>query len=258
MKTFNLDGYIVHKDEKWMYDMFGVSSVTQDDIRNFIEEAFGEEIQINIDCYGGDVWVASDIYAALRAYKGKSVANITGLSASASTVAMLGCKKVVAAPTSQFMMHLASTSAEGNRNDMTAAAERLRVVDESIINAYEIKTGLERSVLDGIMSKTTWMTAQDALKHGFIDEILLKDGEELTEPQITAIMAASSRVYNVTALNPEKMRNLAAKLKETPPKDEEIPPNDNGGESQPVADTDFTQRDQYLKSKLERMEVMLK
>lgn len=298
MKTLNVDGYIVHKDDKWIYDLFEVSTVTQEDVRAFLKDADGEDIQLNIDCYGGAVWVASDMYADLRAYKGKSTANITGLSASASTVLMLGCEKVVAAPTAQFMMHLASTSTDGNRNDMMAAAAALKSVDDSIINAYELKTGLDRKTLNEIMEKATWMTVQEAKEYGFIDEITLKEGETLTKPQITAVMAMTNRIYAMAAVKPGAIQKLAKRLKNTA-EEESNPldsiftsPNgktyrlladaagdyrlgkvsnkpaadeggiftpkepDNGGNSQPVTDT--TQRDQFLRTKYEHMEVMSK
>lgn len=271
MKKLNIDGYIVHQDDKWLYDMFGVSSITQGDIRNFLEEADGEDVQLDIDCFGGDVWIASDIYSDLRAYKGKSTANVIGLSASASTIAMLGCNRVAASPTAQFMTHLASTGAEGNYHDMEDAAARLKVCDESIINAYEIKTGLDRETLSQLMEKTTWMTAQEAKNYGFIDEITLKEGEKLSDLQVTAVMAATNRVYNIASIKPETINALSKRFKnpitneETAskgsillPKTEEVPLNDNGEETQPVSDTKFTARDQYLETKYKHMEVLSK
>jgi len=235
LKTLNVEGYIVRNDDKWMYDLFGVSSITPNDLRNFLTDANGDEIELRIDCFGGDVWVASDMYSDLRDYKGKSTSNTIGLSASASTVLMLGCDKVIASPTAQFMMHNVQTGTQGDYRDMEQAATFLKNANETVVNAYEIKTGMDRSKLAGIMDSTTWMTAQQAKSHGFIDEISLKEGESLSDLQISAVMSMSSRAYAVASIDTMKMHEYAMKFKGDPEKPAELL-NENRGESEPVSD----------------------
>ena len=50
------------------------------------------------------------------------------------------------------------------------------------MNAYEIKTGLSRHKISQLMDGETWMNAKEAVKLGFADEILFRDGEE-PEPE---------------------------------------------------------------------------
>ncbi len=45
-------------------------------------------------------------------------------------------------------------------------------VKESIINAYEIKTGLSRAKLSHLMDAETWMDANSAIEYGFADEVM--------------------------------------------------------------------------------------
>ena len=56
--------------------------------------------------------------------------------------------------------------------DMEKAIEMLNEVKESIINAYEIKTGQSRTVLSHLMEDETWMNAKKAIELHFADGIL--------------------------------------------------------------------------------------
>ena len=55
---------------------------------------------------------------------------------------------------------------------MTKAIEMLDEVKESIVNAYEIKTGLSRAKISHLMDAETWMNANKAIELGFADDIL--------------------------------------------------------------------------------------
>jgi ATP-dependent Clp protease protease subunit len=65
---------------------------------------------------------------------------------------------------------------------MQKAIDMLSEVKESIMNAYEIKSGLSRNKISKLMDAETWMNAKEAKKLGFADEILFTDG---TEPNAT-------------------------------------------------------------------------
>jgi ATP-dependent Clp protease protease subunit len=51
----------------------------------------------------------------------------------------------------------------------------LSEVKESIINAYELKTGLSRTQLSHLMDAETWMNARKAIELGFADTVLTND-----------------------------------------------------------------------------------
>ena len=69
--------------------------------------------------------------------------------------------------------------------EMQKAIEMLNEVKESIMNAYEIKSGLSRHKISQLMDAETWMNAKEAVKLGFADEILFRDGEK-SVPEDTA------------------------------------------------------------------------
>lgn len=163
-RVLELNGTIA--EESWFDD-----DITP---RMFKEELYSGTgpITIWINSPGGDCIAASQIYSMLMDYKGEVTVKIDGIAASAASVIAMAGTKVVIAPTALIMIHNPSTSANGDHRDMSKTIEVLNEVKESIINAYEIKTGLSRAVLSHMMDAVTWMNANKAIELGFADEIL--------------------------------------------------------------------------------------
>lgn len=145
-------------------------------------------ITVWINSPGGDCVAASQIYAMLMDYKDEVTVKIDGLAASAASVIAMAGTKVLMAPTAMMMIHNPITAAFGDTADMQKAIEMLDEVKESIINAYEIKTGQSRTKLSHLMNEETWMNANKAIELGFCDG-LLEDGK----PQGTPVAFAYSR-----------------------------------------------------------------
>ena len=140
----------------------------------FKEELFAGSgpITIWISSPGGDCIAASQIYSMLMDYKGDITVKIDGIAASAASVIAMAGTKVLMTPTAVMMVHNPATMAFGDHVEMEKAIEMLSEVKESIINAYEIKTGLPRKQLAKMMDNTTWMNANKAVEFGFADDIL--------------------------------------------------------------------------------------
>lgn len=168
-RVLELNGTIA--EESWFDD-----DITP---RMFKEELYSGTgpITIWINSPGGDCIAASQIYSMLMDYKGEVTVKIDGIAASAASVIAMAGTKVVIAPTALIMIHNPSTSANGDHRDMSKTIEVLNEVKESIINAYEIKTGLSRAVLSHMMDAMTWMNANKAIELGFADE-MLEDGKK--------------------------------------------------------------------------------
>lgn len=140
----------------------------------FKEELFAGSgpITIWINSPGGDCIAASQIYTMLMDYKGDVTVKIDGIAASAASVVAMAGTKVLMTPTALMMIHNPATMAFGDHVDMEKAIDMLSEVKESIINAYEIKTGLSHTQLSHMMDDTTWMNAKKAIELGFADGIL--------------------------------------------------------------------------------------
>lgn len=165
-----------------LYGTIAEESWFDDDITPamFREELFAGSgpITIWINSPGGDCIAASQIYTMLMDYKGDVTVKVDGIAASAASVVAMAGTKVLMAPTALMMIHNPATMAFGDHVDMEKAIDMLSEVKESIINAYEIRTGLSHIQLSHMMDDTTWMNARKAIELGFADGILSDDKRE--------------------------------------------------------------------------------
>lgn len=148
-------------------------------------------VTIWLNSPGGDVVAAAQIYNLLTAYPGKVTVNIDGIAASAASVIAMAAERVAMSPVSMLMIHNPATLAIGDKDELAKAMSMLEAVKDSIINAYQDKTGLSRAKLSRMMDAETWMDATAAIQLGFADQLLTTerhplatekgDGEEADE-----------------------------------------------------------------------------
>lgn len=173
-RVLELNGTIA--DESWFDD-----DITPQMFKDELNAGSGA-ITIWINSPGGDCVAASQIYSMLMDYAGEVTVKIDGIAASAASVIAMAGTKVLMSPTALMMIHNPSTAAFGDHNDMQKAIDLLEEVKQSIINAYEIKTGQSRAVLSHLMENETWMNAKKAVELGFADGILEDEKKTATEP----------------------------------------------------------------------------
>lgn len=183
-KVIEIKGNIVGDGSSWIYDWLGIPHTSPKSISKILNSLNGEDIELQINSPGGSVTAASEIYTAIKSYKGKSVGKIVGMAASAASVIAMGVQHLEMSPTAQLMIHNSSTSAEGDYRDMEHTGTFLRKVNDTIANSYKIKTGKTQEELLALMDNETWMTAEDAKELGFIDGIMFEDAEDKTEPVV--------------------------------------------------------------------------
>jgi ATP-dependent Clp protease protease subunit len=135
-------------------------------------------ITLWINSPGGDVFAAAQIYNMLMDYPHEVTVKIDALAASAASVIAMAGTKVCMSPVAMLMIHNPATIAIGDTEEMQKAIDMLNEVKESIMNAYEIKSGLSRAKISKLMDAETWMNAKEAKKLGFADEILFAEGNE--------------------------------------------------------------------------------
>jgi ATP-dependent Clp protease protease subunit len=168
-RTLYLQGVI--SDETWWGD-----EVTPQMFKAELDAGAGD-ITVWINSPGGDVFAAAQIYNMLMEYKGNVTVKIDGIAASAASVIAMAGTEVLMSPVSMMMIHNPATIAWGDSEEMLKAKAMLDEVKESIINAYELKTGLPRLKLSQLMDAETWMNANTAKEMGFADCILYEDGK---------------------------------------------------------------------------------
>lgn len=163
VRVLHLSGVIA--EESWFDD-----EVTPAVFRDELNAGSGD-VEVWVNSPGGDCIAAAQIYNMLMDYPGKVTVIIDGLAASAASVIAMAAERVVMSPVSMMMIHNPATLAIGDSGELTRAIEMLDAVKESIINAYELKTGLSRAKISRLMDAETWMDATAAVKMGFADEI---------------------------------------------------------------------------------------
>lgn len=164
------------------------------------------DITVWINSPGGDCVAAAQIYNMLMDYKGNVTVKIDGIAASAASVIAMAGTKVMVSPVSMLMIHNPATMAFGDSAEMQKAIAMLDEVKESIINAYEIKTGMSRAKISHLMDAETWMNANMAIELGFADEIMKRDtqGDTVTQP-------AASASFSRAAVTNSLIEKLATK-----------------------------------------------
>ena len=168
------------------------------------------DVTVWINSPGGDCVAAAQIYNMLMNYKGNVTIKIDGIAASAASVIAMAGTKVIMSPVSMMMIHNPATAAFGDSADMQKAIAMLDEVKESIINAYEIKTGLSRAKLSHLMDAETWMDANSAIEMGFADEIMQRNvSDNIEVPKV-------SMVFSQAAVTNSLMDKLSAKCRIQP------------------------------------------
>lgn len=157
----------------YIYDVisadWGVSALSVIEAINQAGDA--QTLNVHINSPGGDVFEGRAIMAALSAFRGKTVAKIDALCASAATSIALACNEIHMAEGSFFMIHNASGMAWGDKTELRNTADILEKIEGAIVNDYTARTGKPEQEIRDKMQAETWFTAQEALDYGFVDSI---------------------------------------------------------------------------------------
>lgn len=141
-----------------------------------VKEALDNEPSDDVDVYinseGGELMGGTEIYSLLRDSDKKIHVKVVGMAGSAASLIACAGDDVSMSPGSVFMIHNASTN--GSKFDGV-----LDTFNEGVANIYSLKTGLPRDELHRMMSSETWMTAGEAIKLGFADQLMFEDDKEL-------------------------------------------------------------------------------
>ena len=183
-----LDGEI--SDETWWGD-----EITPQMFRSELNAAEGD-IDLWINSPGGDCYAAAQIYNMLMEYKGNVNVKIDGIAASAASVVAMAGSTVEISPLGMLMIHNPMTVSIGDTHEMERTITFLAEIKESIINAYEIKTGLSRAKISRLMDAETWMNAKKAVELGFADSVLYTDAQRPVTDATDGLIFSRAAVTN--------------------------------------------------------------
>lgn len=157
-------------------------------VKSKLKDSKGSHVDVRLNSLGGSLDHGLDIMNQFKEH-GDVTVHLYGFNASASTIASLGAKKVVMDVNGFYLIHKVSNWVDIwgqlNSDQINAAIQSLKKnkiendkIDTVMVAIYSAKTGLEEDELKELMSEDTWITAQEALDYGFVDELINTDEKE--------------------------------------------------------------------------------
>lgn len=141
----------------------------------FLEQADPKkDIQIYLNTPGGSVYAGLGIYDTMQ-YVSPDVATIcTGMAASMGSVLLCaGTKgKRTALKHSRVLIHQPLGGAEGQASDIEITAREILKIKKELYEVISLHSGQPYEKIYQDADRDYWMTAQEALEYGMIDEIL--------------------------------------------------------------------------------------
>ena len=172
-------------------------------VRAKINQANGQPINLTISSGGGSVTEGMGIADLVANYPEETTATGIGLVASIATVVLLAADNVKMTENAFMMIHRPWSYTMGNADELEATAELLDKMEAKLLDIYTasvIKRKGEqknlKEIITNMMAAETWLTAQEALEFGFIDEIV-KVGEKNID--MLPLQNSLSKFLNVPA-----------------------------------------------------------
>ncbi len=148
-------------------------------------------LHLRINSPGGDVFEGRAIRTAIQQFKGKTIAHIDGLAASAATTIADAADEVEIAQGGFYMIHNGWTYAMGNKTELAKTVDLLAKVDASIVADYAARTGKTPEEIAAWMDAETWFSADEAVANGF--------ATRLAELPDKAQNSANAKTWNLSA-----------------------------------------------------------
>lgn len=198
--------YGIIESETWWGDE--ITPVTFKDELDGLGDISVLNVYINSD--GGDVFAGQAIHSMLKRHKAHVNVYIDGIAASIASVIAMAGDTVYMPRNSMMMIHSPWTIAMGNAKDFRKLAEDLDAAQDTLIAAYQDKSGIDRDELIALLDAETWLSAERAVELGFADEI------EQTK-QIAAAVHNGSLTINGQAMDLKQYKNAPKLIAVAPP-----------------------------------------
>lgn len=131
-----------------------------------------ETITIYINSPGGCAISGLAIYDAMRQINSPVHVVCTGQASSMGAIILAGGDYREATPNARIMIHEAAMGTEGKTKDLQIEVEELKKVEEILIDILEVHTGQRKVKIRKDIKLNKYMSAQEALDYGLIDNIV--------------------------------------------------------------------------------------
>ncbi|KQI69497.1 Clp protease [Loktanella sp. 3ANDIMAR09] len=133
-----------------------------------------KEISMYINSPGGSVVAGMSIYDTMQYIRPKVSTLVCGLAASMGSVIAIGGEKGMryALPNAEFLVHQPSGGARGTAADILISAKSIENTRERMYKLYQKHTGQSYKEVQKALDRDKWMSPEEALEWGHIDEIV--------------------------------------------------------------------------------------
>ena len=137
-----------------------------------------KDIQFYINSPGGSVTDGMAIYDTMQYIKCDVSTICVGMAASMGAFLLsAGTKgKRMALPNSEIMIHQPSAGTQGQITDMAIHLKRLEIVKERMNRILSENTGKDIQTVTADCERDNFMTAQEAMEYGLIDQVIERRG----------------------------------------------------------------------------------
>lgn len=175
----------------------GYWNYNKDNVDYILDNMQDQEVHVLIDSLGGRVDHALSISSAFAAH-GNVHVHYRGMNASAATISSMGAKHISIDSSALYLVHKCSFVIFEwdalNADELLAKAEEYKKkaaqaekIDITIATMYAKRCKKPMNELKDLMAENKWLTAQEALEWGFVDEIV----DECDQVHLTASVATA-------------------------------------------------------------------
>lgn len=203
-----------------IYDVIGADfwsgeGMTVKKMAGILRTFNNDDVIVNINSPGGDMFEGLAIYNLLRKYKGRVTVNIVGIAASAASIIAMAGDEIRIAKSAFLMIHNCSVIVNGNRNTLSEVAEQLKPFDEAMAGIYMDKTGKSSSEILTMMDEETYINGATAIEQGFADTYITSDEIEQTDLKTKSMIKQLDTLLARSGMTRHDRRELFSQIKGT-------------------------------------------
>ena len=191
---------VIDSGTSWYED-----AVTPAAFREQLEAHRGQNIMVEINSPGGDVFAGFEIYNMLQAHQGAVRVRVVGMAASAASIIAMAAStgELIMSHASMMMIHNPWACVLGDAEGLREQADVLDMIRDVLVDIYMRRFAGSEDELRAMLDEETWLTPARAAQLGLCDEVEFP--EEGSNPQ-------SAMIGRYAALSRESMAKICERL----------------------------------------------
>jgi ATP-dependent Clp protease protease subunit len=159
------------------------------------------EIEYHLNSPGGSVFEGIAIYQLLCQHTARKTCIIDSVAASAASAVAMAADEILMPASSVMMVHGVSTVTRGGVREHEDAIGALQAASEALREIYMARTGKPAAEIEALMGRDTWLTAKQAVAHGFADRVIpAKSVKPPMSPSAFALLYPHSDARQIAAV----------------------------------------------------------